>query len=105
MEQARNSKLDNLVEAVSEVRAQMGVLRADEASSLQGAHRIMRDKKLHSYRHAGVELVRVPGEEKLRVRTSGQQTSAETDDEPGAEPAEFDEERQDAVEGDEPLED
>lgn len=66
----------------------------------------MRQKDVRSYLHAGVERVRVPGEEKLRVRTSSSQATAEVVEE-GAGQADglgrgFDgDERADVLEGDE----
>lgn len=84
MEQVRNKRLDNLCEALGEVREQMAQQRADESGSMQAALAEMRAKNLTTYRHAGVELARVPGEEKLRVRTSKAQATAEVDEEPEA---------------------
>ncbi len=51
----------------------------DEAGELQGAHKRMRQLGKVSWRAAGVEFVRVPGEEKLRVRTSKEASTAETE--------------------------
>jgi hypothetical protein len=59
----------------------MNKLRGDEAGYEQSALRIMRESDLRTYRHAGVELSRVPGEEKLRVRTSRENATAETAEE------------------------
>lgn len=95
MEQVRNVRLDRFCESIGEGREKMNVLRNEEKGDLQGALREMHDKRVTAYRHAGVELVRVPGsrrvfiacfgvgEEKLRVRTSKEGASdiTETDDE------------------------
>jgi hypothetical protein len=60
LEQVRNSRLENVCESIAETRGEMNKLRGD---------------------HAGVELSRVPGEEKLRVRTSRENATAETAEE------------------------
>lgn len=68
LEEARLSKLDNLCESIGESRSQMNKLRQEEAQDLRAALKLMRKHERTSYRHAGVEMARVPGEEKLRVR-------------------------------------
>lgn len=50
--------------------------REDERGDLQGALVEMHNKNVSVYQHAGVELLRVPGEEKLRVRTTKEPTTA-----------------------------
>lgn len=81
MEQVRDLTLDRLCESIGETRDTMNKLRADEAGDERAALQRMRAKELTTYRHAGVELARVPGEEKLRVRTSRAAATAETADE------------------------
>lgn len=85
MERVRVSKLDNLCEGLSEVRASMASDRETEAGLLQAALPVMRNEKLTTYQHAGVELVRVPGEEKLRCRTAKDRATGAVDSEDGAE--------------------
>jgi hypothetical protein len=68
MDRVRNGRLDNLCEAISEDRKSMAAARADEQGSIQAALREMKAKHLGAYKHAGVELAFVPGEDKLRVR-------------------------------------
>lgn len=99
LEEVRNKVLDDCCANVADIRHSMADLRADEAGYLQTAHREMRDKKLQTHRGSGVEFVRVPGEEKLRVRTSKESATAETAAEPEGQGHEFDEEREHAVEG------
>ena len=77
MEQYRSQKLDNACERIADARATMATLRADEAGDERIALDLMRGVNITSYRYAGVELVRVPGEEKLRVRTSKVNATAE----------------------------
>lgn len=83
MEQVRNAKLDRFCESIGEMREQMNTLRADESGELQGALREMHDRNVTAYRHAGVEMVRVPGEEKIRVRTSKEKASDMTPSDTG----------------------
>lgn len=66
---------------MSEIRDQMNTLRADEAGHLRTALKLMRKHNRTSWRAAGIEFSRVPGEEKLRVRSSKEKATAETDDE------------------------
>ena len=76
MEQIRNAKLDRLCRMISETRAIQNQARTDEAGYEIAALRCMQDDKADgpngrfAYRHAGVELVRLVGEEKLKVKTS-----------------------------------
>lgn len=78
LEQVRSQKLDNICESIADTREQMNTLRTEEKDEKRGALTTMREQNLTTYRHAGVELVRVPGEERLRVRTSKQDATAET---------------------------
>lgn len=107
MEQVRDTVLDRLCESLGETRDQMAQLQADEKSDLGAALKRMRDKGVTAYRHAGMELARVPGEEKLRARRTSQGASAENLEEGATESAgednpieggEFGEERAEALE-------
>ena len=73
--------LDVSCRRLHEIRDEMAELRASEAEEMQGALNLMRRANRTSYRQHGVELVRVPGEEKLRVRTSKAGATAETEEE------------------------
>jgi len=97
MEHVRDGVLDRLCESLGETRDKMAELRADEAGDSQAALTRMRARSLTSYRHAGVEMARVPGEEKLRVRTSKEKATAEVDE--GGDGTEFVVDRAAAVEG------
>lgn len=90
MEQVRNRSLDRICEAISDVRSDLNRLRGED-KDLQGqAVRVMAGEKVTAYRFAGVELVLVPGDAHLRVRTlkATANTDGETETE---EAAEFDE--------------
>ena len=86
MEQIRNRALDRICEAISDTRADLNRARAEE-KDLQGqAVREMEAKKVTVYRFAGVELVLVPGDVHLRVRTLKSQANADAPSEADAEP-------------------
>lgn len=87
MEQVRHRDLDRFCESIGETRDSINELKGEEADLCRGALRSMRLHEVMSYRHAGVELVRVIGEDKLRVRTTEDEATAgagveETDDAP-----------------------
>jgi len=90
IEGVRIKPLDDVAATIGDLRDQMNALRTDEAEQLKVALELMREHKRTTWNHAGVELVRVPGVEKLRVRTSKDKATAEVDEE--------DEERVDVVE-------
>lgn len=75
MEQARHSKLDKLCVSIGDAREAANNAHTDEAAGRQAALNYMHDHELSVYKHAGIELVRVPGEDKLRVRLSKGDTS------------------------------
>jgi hypothetical protein len=77
MEEVRIRPLDNICKSIAETRGTINELRGEEAGLEQTALKLMREHRKTSWRHAGVELVRVPGEEKLRVRTSKANATAE----------------------------
>ena len=69
MEQVRNRALDHICEEVSDVRADMNKRRQEEKELVNQAIRVMQESETTVYRFSGVELVLVPGDTKLRVRT------------------------------------
>jgi hypothetical protein len=64
----RDRVLDRYCESIGDTRDQMNRLRQDEAADTSGALRRMQGQGTAHYIHAGVELTRVPGADKLRVR-------------------------------------
>jgi hypothetical protein len=77
----RIQALDDAAAAIGDIRDQMAELRADEQGHKRTALNLMRKHDRTTWRHAGVELARVPGEEKLRIRkTKGENASAEVDE-------------------------
>ncbi len=80
LEDTRIGSLDDICASVSEIREQLNTLRAEEAGQLRTALGLMRKHEKTTWRAAGVELARVPGEEKLRVRTTKEPATAEVED-------------------------
>lgn len=76
MEQVRNRRLDNLCEAIGDARETMNSAKNDEQGSIQAALQEMQRGGLQVYRHARVELARIPGAEKLRVRVTKEEGDA-----------------------------
>jgi hypothetical protein len=74
LEQVRNATLDRASESIADCRATINGAKADEAGYVQVALREMMKvasslgQSTYSYKHAGVELLLVPGDAKLRVR-------------------------------------
>lgn len=70
MEQVRSAALDRICEDLADDRKRQAQAVADEKSDKQLALAQMHQENIAAYHHAGIELVRVPGEEKLRVRVT-----------------------------------
>lgn len=92
MEQVRNAKLDAFCESIGDGRDSMNAIRGEEKATKSSALREMHDKGVEVYRHAGIDLVRVPGEEELLVRKSKAEASesGSADDAPASDPADPD---------------
>jgi hypothetical protein len=101
MEQVRDQRLDNLCEAMADHRRVMNAARVEEQGDIATALQHMVKKGISVYKHGGIELARVPGAERLRVRLTKEQGDADADDlETGdAGGGEFADERRAAVEG------
>ncbi len=80
MEQVRNVRLDRFCESIAEERETMNQARQEEAGLLQGALQEMLRSKTSVYKHARVELVLVPGTDKLRVHVLKEDTDAEVEE-------------------------
>lgn len=70
MEQVRSKRLDNLCEGIADCRAQINSARQEETGLIVSALQTMVALALSTYRHATIELARIPGAEKLRVRVT-----------------------------------
>lgn len=77
--ETRIKSLDKLCEQISDTRAAVNRLRGDETDLERHAHKEMQAHQVMNYSAAGVELSRVPGDEKLRVRTSKETSTTQAD--------------------------
>jgi hypothetical protein len=68
MENARLRSLDEIAASIADCREQRNELKATEDGLLQRAMKLMKKHKKTVWKHDGVELVLVPGDERLRVR-------------------------------------
>ena len=80
LEQVRSARLDNLCEAIAEVRTTMNNAKQEEIGLIQAALQTMVKREVSVYKHGGVELARVPGAERLRVRLVKEQGDAGEED-------------------------
>ncbi len=87
MEQVRSRKLDNVCEGIGDERQRMNEAKSEEQGLIQAALQEMQRTGIQVYKHGGVELARVPGAEKLRVRLTKDQGDAGAED---LEPADTD---------------
>lgn len=76
LERIRSRKLDNLCEGIAECREQKNIAVKEETSLDLSALQVMVKEGIHVYRHRGVELARIPGAEKLRVRITKEEGDA-----------------------------
>lgn len=76
MEHVRNKRLDNLCESIAEHRAAKNDAAVGEQQDIAAALQVMQRDGVSVYRHARVELARVPGAEKLRVRLTKEEGDA-----------------------------
>ena len=88
LEDARIKSLDEVCDSISECRASINELKGEEADLEKKALKEMHTHRKSSWRHAGVELVLIPGEERLRVRTTKANATAEVEAEPEGDPLE-----------------
>lgn len=70
MEDLRDRVLDEACLSLSEIRHAQADLDRDEAGHLNTSLRRMRELRISAFRAHGVELSRVPGEEKIRCRVT-----------------------------------
>jgi hypothetical protein len=77
MEDRRIKPLDEVCAAIADCRGAMNDLRQEEADLERRALGLLHKHDKQTWRAAGVELALVPGEEKLRIRTSKAAATAE----------------------------
>lgn len=75
MEDAAIVPLNKVCQSIAETREAINDLKAEEAGYEQTALSLMRRNDRTTYQHAGVTLVRVPGEEKLQVKTTRERSA------------------------------
>lgn len=99
MEPDDNDPLHKVCRNIAETRRDINDLKADEAGFEQTALQLMRRKNLTTKQYAGVTLVRVPGEERLQVKTTrgGAATAENEPDAPSEEQQEYDAEQADVA--------
>ncbi len=104
LEQVRSRKLDAICEGISDERQAMNAAKVEEKGLIAAALQAMTREGVTVYRHGGVELARVPGAEKLRVRLTKEQGDADEGDlEPGEADSPSDEEEAADAAGAEPF--
>lgn len=77
MKRVRDQKLDNICEGIADERAKKNEADTEEKSLISSALKRMQARNVNLYKHSGVELARVPGSEKLRVRLTKDTGDAE----------------------------
>jgi hypothetical protein len=75
-ESVRSEKLDAICEGIGEERDTMNAAKLEEAALVTAALDLMQKRGITVYRHATIELARVPGAEKLRVRITKEEGDA-----------------------------
>lgn len=80
MERVRNTRLDNLCEAIGDERESVNKAKQEEQSLIGAALNEMQRSGITVYRHSKIELARVPGAEKLRVRLTKEEGDASESD-------------------------
>lgn len=76
LDAVRSKPLDNICEGIGDCRDQMNAARTEEKRLLASALQTMQKKDLSAYRHARVELARIPGAERLRVHVTKEEGDA-----------------------------
>ena len=92
MEQVRRGALDNICEGIHDCRQQKNAALVEEGRLDVSALQFMVREQIVVYRHAGIELARIPGAEKLRVRVTKETGDAAAGDLEKPSPAEDQEE-------------
>jgi hypothetical protein len=84
--------LDEVAASIADCRNQRNLLNIEEKGLKQTALQLMQKHLKTVWKHAGVELVRVPGEERLAVRLVKGDGDVDQDTAPAKPPAEVEEE-------------
>lgn len=81
MDHLRIKELDDICESIAETREAINDAKREETDFERAAFKLMKKHKRTTWKSSGVELYVVPGEEKLRVKTSRAKATGEVDDE------------------------
>lgn len=76
----RSEKLDALCESIGDERDKMNAARLETQDLIASALELMTKKNLTVYRHDRIELARIPGADKLRVRVTKEEGDADDTD-------------------------
>jgi len=79
-EGVRSEKLDSLCESIGDERETMNKARTETQALIAAALEIMTKKGISVYRNATIELARIPGADKLRVRVTKEEGDADDGD-------------------------
>lgn len=79
-ESVRSDKLDALCEGIGDERDKMNAARLECQTLIAAALELMTKKNLTVYRHDRIELARIPGADKLRVRVTKEEGDADDTD-------------------------
>jgi hypothetical protein len=79
-ESVRSEKLDAICESIGDERDAMNKARTETQALIGAALDIMTKKNLTVYRHDKIELARIPGADKLRVRVTKEEGDADDTD-------------------------
>ncbi len=79
-ESVRSEKLDAICENIGDERDRMNKARTETQALIGAALDIMTKKNLTVYRHDKIELARIPGADKLRVRVTKEEGDADDTD-------------------------
>ena len=74
----RNAKLDKYAESIGECRDAINSATTNEKHYRAAALKEMQAKSIQFWSHGGVDFIRVPGEDKLKVKTHKDGGSPET---------------------------
>jgi hypothetical protein len=87
-ESVRSEKLDAICESIGDEREALNKARTEIDALTSAALDMMTKRNLTVYRHATIELARIPGADKLRVRVTkeeGDAADGTNEDDPGDE--------------------
>ena len=79
-ESVRSQKLDAICESIGDEREAMNKARTETQVLIAAALDVMTKKNLTVYRHDKIELARIPGADKLRVRVTKEEGDADDTD-------------------------